>query len=256
VVTKKGIVMERVSAADLVGDVSAEPVRAPSRPPAEARPPRVPAYLRDVYAWAYLNPRSVRLLDHRVIASAILWGNYRRLSDAAIGEFAPGMRVLQPACAYGDVAPRLAEALGSEGQLEMADVAPVQLRNVRPKLQPYAWARLTHRDAADTPRRRFDAVNCFFLIHEVPDAHRRRIVDALLDSVVPGGKVVFVDYHRPRGWHPLKPVMSLVFDTLEPFAKGLWTHDIRDMARGSERFTWAKTTYFGGLYQKVTATAR
>jgi len=248
--------MERVSAADLVGDVSAEPVRALSTPVTETRPPRIPAYLREVYAWAYLNPRSVRLLDHRIVAAAILWGNYRRLSDAAIDEFAPGMRVLQPACAYGDVAPRLAAALGPKGHLEMADVAPVQLRNVRPKLAPFPHAQLEHRDAADTPRGRFDAVNCFFLIHEIPAAHRKRVVDALLDAVVPGGKVVFIDYHRPSGWHPLKPVMSLVFDTLEPFAKGLWEHEIRDMARAAEHFTWSKTTYFGGLYQKVTATTR
>jgi SAM-dependent methyltransferase len=255
-VTKKGVVMERVSVADLVGEVSAEPVRAPSTPPPEARPPRIPAYLREVYAWAYLNPRSVRLLDQRVVAAAILWGNYRRLSDAAIGEFAPGMRVLQPACAYGDVSPRLARALGPSGTLEMADVAPVQLRNVRPKLAGFPTARLAHRDAADTPRARFDAVNCFFLIHEIPDAHRKRVVDALLDAVVPGGKVVFVDYHRPHGWHPLKPVMSVVFDRLEPFAKGVWHQEIREMARGAERFAWSKRTYFGGLYQKVTATAR
>jgi SAM-dependent methyltransferase len=248
--------MERVSAADLVGDVTVDPA---PRLLTRQRPKRsvtIPAYLREVYAWAYLNPRSVRLLDHRIVAAAILWGNYRRLADAAIAEFAPGMRVLQPACAYGDVSPRLARALGPTGQLEMADVAPVQLRNVRPKLAAYPSARLEHRDAADTPRRRFDAVNCFFLIHEIPDGHRRRVVDALLDAVVPGGKVVFVDYHRPLGWHPLKPVMSLVFDRLEPFAKGLWRAEIRDMAREAERFTWSKTTYFGGLYQKVTATAR
>ena len=248
--------MERVSVADVVGEVSAEPMRAGATRPAELRPPRIPGYLREIYAWAYLNPRSVRLLDNRVIAAAILWGNYRRLSDAAIGELQPGMRVLQPACAYGDVAPRLAAALGPSGHLEMADVAPVQLRKVRPKLARFAHTRLAHRDAADTPRGRFDAVNCFFLIHEIPAVHRRRVVDALLGAVVPGGKVVFVDYHRPRSWHPLKPLMSLVFDTLEPFAKGLWEEEIRDMAGVAERFHWSKTTYFGGLYQKVTATAR
>jgi SAM-dependent methyltransferase len=248
--------MEQVSAADVVGDVSAEPAPRLLTHKSLKRSAPIPTYLREVYAWAYLNPRSVRLLDHGVVASAILWGNYRRLADAALAEFGPGMRVLQPACAYGDVSPRLAGTLGPGGHLEMADVAPIQLRKVRPKLAPFPHARLEHRDAADTPRGRFDAVNCFFLIHEIPEAHRRRVVDALLDAVVPGGKVVFVDYHRPRGWHPLKPLMSLVFDTLEPFAKGLWTHEIRDMARSPDRFAWAKTTYFGGLYQKVTATAR
>ena len=249
--------MDRVSEADLASEAAVEPVRVPT--PA-ARPPvrrgRVPDYLRDVYAWAYLDPRSVRLLDRRIVAGTILWGNYRRLSDAALAEFAPGSCVLQPACAYGDVSPRLAAKLGAAGILEVADVAPVQLRTVRRKLAPFPRARLAHRDAVDTPRMSYDAVNCFFLVHEVPDAHRRRIVDALLDSVVPGGKVVFVDYHLPHPLHPLKPLMSLVFDTLEPFAKGLWQAEIRDMARHVDRFAWTKTTYFGGLYQKVVAVAR
>ncbi len=249
--------MDRISEADLASEAVVEPVRVPhptARPP--ARRGRVPDYLRDVYAWAYLNPKSVRLLDHGFVAGTILWTNYRRLSDAALAEFGPGMRVLQPACAYGDVSPRLAARLGPAGALEMADVAPVQLRNVRKKLAPFPQARLAHRDAADTPCLTYDAVNCFFLVHEVPDAHRRRIVDALLDAVVPGGKVVFVDYHRPHPLHPLKPLMSLVFDTLEPFAKGLWQQDIRDMARQPDRFAWTKATYFGGLYQKVVAVAR
>ncbi len=248
--------MDRISEADTVGDVSADVVRATASPRLAVRPARIPDYLREVYSWAYLNPRSVRLLDHGFIAGTILWGNYRRLSDAALAEFEPGQRVLQPACAYGDVAPRLAARLGPDGMLEMADVAPVQLRNVRRKLVPYAHAHLAHRDAADTPAAAFDAVNCFFLIHEVPEAHRRRIIDALLDAVVPGGKVVFVDYHRPHGLHPLKPLMSLVFDTLEPFAKGLWHQEVRDMAQHPDRFAWSKTTYFGGLYQKVVAVAR
>jgi hypothetical protein len=76
----------------------------------------------------------------------------------------------------------------------------------------------------------------------------------LLDKVIPGGKVVFVDYHKPRWWHPIKPITSLVFDTLEPFAKGLWRKEIRDFADQPERFTWSKEPCFGDLFQKVVAT--
>jgi len=245
--------MEQMSAADLVGEGSVEAARVPaiSRP---RRPPApIPDYLREVYAWAYLNPRSVRLLDNRLVAAAILWGNYRRLSDAALAEFSPAMRVLQPACAYGDVTPRLAARL-ARGRLEVADVAPVQLRKVRPKLAMFPRTVLAQRDAADTPPGRFDAVNCFFLMHELPAAHRRRVIAALLAAVVPGGKVVFVDYHRPHRLHPLRPVMSLVFDALEPFAKDLWRHELREFAPPGGRQVWTKHTYFGGLYQKVIVT--
>ena len=50
---------------------------------------------------------------------------------------------------------------------------------------------------------------------------QRAFADALLDVVVPGGKVVFVDYHRPHRAHPLKGITSLVFDILERFPKSL-----------------------------------
>jgi hypothetical protein len=49
-------------------------------------------------------------------------------------------------------------------------------------------------------------------------------------------------------------VTSLVFDTLEPYAKGLWRKEIAAFAGNDSRFTWRKETYFGGLYQKVVAT--
>ena len=247
--------MDRISAADLVGDVSTEAPFGAGGTDAAERRVRIPDYLRDTYSWAYLNPRSVCLLDTPLVVHGILWGNFNRLVSAALAEFEPGLRVLQPACVYGNLSARLAAKLGPRGHLQVSDVAPVQIANCAPKLEGAANTRLCLSDAADHPARSFDAVCCFFLIHEVPAEHRRRIVDTLLRAVKPGGKIVFVDYHAPRGWHPLKPVMSLVFDTLEPFAKDLWRAEIRDFAADAGRFRWSKTTYFGGLYQRVVAEA-
>jgi hypothetical protein len=66
------------------------------------------------------------------------------------------------------------------------------------------------------------------MLHEVPDDMKTRIVQALLGVVKPGGKVVFVDYHRPHPAHPLRPVMQLIFAWFEPFAHTLWTRSIAD----------------------------
>ncbi len=217
--------------------------------------PDVPAYLEDVYSWAYLSPRNLALLDRPWIVSSILWGNYGKLLRATLAEVRPGQRVLQPACVYGDFSPRLATHVGPGGCLHVADVAPLQVANCRRKLQPYPNARACVHDAADLGGE-YDAVCCFFLLHELPDAYKRKVVAALLGSVVPGGKVIFVDYHRPHGAHPLKPAMSLVFETLEPFAKALWRREIRDFARESDRFSWSKQTYFAGMYQKIVARRR
>gem|GEM_PF-5962579 len=125
-------------------------------------PDGVPAYLRRTYAWAYLWPNSIRLLDRPAVVSAILWGNYGRLRDSALAEFQPGQDVLQPACVYGDFSPRLAGHLGPHGQLTVGDVAPQQVENCRQKLAANANTTVQVCDAADHVAAGHDAVCCFF----------------------------------------------------------------------------------------------
>jgi len=226
-----------------------------ARPEAEAMEVArdVPLYLRRTYGWAYLWSNSIRLLDRQTVVAAILWGNYARLRDAALAEFEAGQEVLQPACVYGDFSPKLADHLGSDGQLVVGDVAPQQVANCRAKLSGRRTACVKVCDAAEHVPESYDAVCCFFLLHEMPDDHKQRVVDALLATVRPGGKVVFVDYHRPHALHPLRPLMSLVFDLLEPFAKALWRREISDFATHAGDLAWTKETCFGGLYQKTVA---
>ncbi|NNG03559.1 MAG: class I SAM-dependent methyltransferase [Inquilinus sp.] len=218
--------------------------------------PELPAYLQETYAWAYLWPISVRLLDRPWITSAILWGNYRRLKRAAFSEIPPGQRVLQTACVYGDLSYDLGALVGPRGRLDVIDVAPIQVANCRRKLNGVGHAHVRLADAAAPGGGPYDVVCCFFLLHELPDDRKRAVIDSLLSAVVPGGSVVFVDYHKPRSLHPLRGLMSIVFDWLEPFAKTLWRREISSFAPAADRFDWRKETYFGGLYQKVVARRR
>lgn len=236
--------------------IPAGAARATTPPGHCAHAPALPGYLRDIYSWAYLRRDSVRLLDSVPVVETILWGNYRRLQRVVLAELRPGQTVLQPACVYGDLSSRIVKFLGPRGRLDVSDVAPVQVDNCRRKLGAFGNATVRLHDAAEPVGRCYDVVCCFFLLHEMPDDYRRRVVDALLDATCPDGKVVFVDYHRPRRWHPLRGVMSLVFDRLEPFAKGLWDQDIAQYASDSDAYVWTKRTYFGGLYQKVVARKR
>ena len=229
---------------------SAAPAAARNRSPAEAT---VPDYLRDTYAWAYLRPGSVWLLDRNSVVNAILWGNYRRLLRAALAEIEPGQRVYQPACVYGDFSHHVAEVLGPDGHLDVGDVAPVQVENCRRKLRDCENATVHLQDAADGCLGVYDVVSCFFLLHEIPATYKHRVVDAMLAAVPSGGKVFFVDYHGPHWAHPLKWIMSFINDTLEPFAKEMWVNEIASYASRKEEFAWSKQTYFGGLYQKVVA---
>ncbi len=246
--------MDRVSEIEAGSEAASDVFRTEASRVASVQTVPIPDYLCETYSWAYLNPGSMRVLDSPFVVEAILWGNYKRLAGAALEEFAPGQIVLQPACAYGTLSPRLATHLGDHGRLVIADVAQVQLDHCAPKVAMHSNVSTLLRDAASHDIAAFDAVCCFFLLHEVPSAHRRRVMASLLRAVRPGGRLVFVDYHRPHAWHPLRPLMSLIFDRLEPFAKDLWHSEIRDFA-DEEGFHWSKTTYFGGLYQKVVAVA-
>ncbi len=222
----------------------------------QTAPLEIPDYLREVYYWAYMNPRNVRLLDHELIVSIILWGQHRRLRRAAFAELTAGQRVLQPAAVYGDFSSALARHLGPESNLDVIDITPIQIASCRRKLRGLAQASTRRGDARHPSGDPYDAVCCYFLLHELPEDDKRQVVDGLLASVVPGGKVVFVDYHKPHWAHPLKLITSLVFDNLEPFAKGIWNRQIADFATDRRGFEWRQETYFGGLFQKVVAERR
>ncbi len=220
---------------------------------AAALPPMIPAYLEKYYWWAYLRPASIALFDHTPVVSVILWGCYHRLKHAVLSEIPPGAHVLQAACVYGDLSPELADRLGPHGRLDVIDVAPIQVANCRRKLRGCPNARVAVADAAEPGEGDYDAVVCFFLLHELPDDRKRCTVDALLDRVRPGGKAIFVDYHRPDPLNPLSLPTGLVFRTLEPFAERLWYSGIPSFATQQEEFIWRETTYRGGLFQKVVA---
>lgn len=232
------------------------PLAAPDAPEPAPEPAPMPEYLERVYWWAYLRPASLAVFDHGAVVSAILWGQYRRLSKSALAEIPHGGRVLQLACVYGDLSERIARRLGPLGRLDIVDAAPIQVRHTRSKLSGFPWARARVADAAAPGGGHYNTVVCFFLLHELPDEHKRRVVDAALARLAPGGRAVFVDYARPARLHPLRPVMAAVFALLEPFAATMWNIPVRALASRAGDYDWSRTTDLGGLYQKVVAVRR
>jgi ubiquinone/menaquinone biosynthesis C-methylase UbiE len=213
--------------------------------------PDIPRYLRETYYWAYVNPRNVDFLDRDLVVWAILWGQHLRLQRAAFLEIQPGQKVLQPASVYGSFVPNLARHVGPEGKLDVIDINPIQVSHCRRKLQDLPQASVRLADARSPGGGLYDVICCYFLMHELPEDYKTAVMDALLESLAPGGRLVFVDFHKPHRLHPLKPVSSLVFDLLEPFAKSLWRHELEEFSARAGDFSWRKQTYFGRLFQKV-----
>jgi len=222
-----------------------------------SRATAVPQYLHDVYWWAYVHPRAVRMFERQWLVNLILWGNFRRLRDAALdemGESLPG-RSLQVACVYGDFTAKLAGRLAGGGTLDVVDVLPVQLANLRRKLHPASRVNLLNGDAADLgfADASYDRAILFFLLHEMPLEVRRRTLAEALRVLKPGGRLVIVDYHRPARWHPLRRVMKWILETFEPFAMDLWQHDVAEWLPAGTRIV-KKQTCYGELYQRLVIT--
>ena len=233
----------------------------PLQSPAAAIPlaHSVPAYLDTYYWWAYVHPQAVRVFERQWLANAILWGNYARLRDSALAEFDATLkgRTLQIACAYGDLTNRLCARLPERGgALDVVDVLPIQLDNLRRKLPASDRVRLHTMDSsalgfADAS---FDRVLLFFLLHEQPREVRTATLAEAWRVVKPGGRVVIVDYALPDRANPLRYLFRPVLAVLEPFALDLWKSEIAQWLPPPARAAIRKETCFGGLYQKIVLT--
>lgn len=231
------------------------PLQRPSSCPISA-PAAIPDYLQDVYWWAYLHPNAVRLFERQWLVNLILWGNFSRLRDMALAELGPAtnQHVLQIACVYGDFTQCIGARLGDQGRLDVVDVLPIQLANLAGKLAADPRISLHQQDASALhfPDAAFDTTLLFFLLHEQPEAVRRATLAEALRVTRPGGKIVIVDYHKPRASNPLRYVMKGVLKILEPFALDLWKQEIATfLPAGTAPLALTKTTSFGDLYQKV-----
>ena len=220
-------------------------------------PVTVPSYLEETYWWAYVHPRAVKLFERQWLVNLILWGNFSRLRDAALDEMGASIvgRTLQVACVYGDLTTRLWERIAPGGSLDVVDVLAVQLHNLRQKLPATAPVTLLQRDSASLgiEDATYDQALLFFLLHEQPEAVRRRTLAEAVRVVKPGGKIVILDYHRPRPWNALAFAFRPLLSRLEPYALDLWRHDISDWLP-PDAGCLGKVTCFGGLYQKLVIT--
>ena len=227
--------------------------------PSKAHAPRLvraPSYLVTNYWWAYVHPKAVQFFERQWLVNLILWGNYPRLARAAVAELgeSPDGKTLQVACAYGNMTNALCERVeAAGGSLDVIDVLPIQLKNLHDKLPAESCARLLVMDSAsmNLPDASYDRALVFFLLHEQPEDYRRRTLHEVFRVVKPGGKIVIVDYALPRWWNPLRYLWRPLLALLEPFALDLWRSEVsRWMPEGAAAGA-AKTSYFGGLYQKI-----
>jgi ubiquinone/menaquinone biosynthesis C-methylase UbiE len=224
-------------------------------PPATAT---IPEYLNDTYWWAYVHPNAVKFFERQWLVNLILWGNFAKLRNAALGALGDALpgRTLQVACVYGDFTPKMVERAVGHGVVDVVDVVPAQLANLRRKLAIDAPVTLLQRDASNLgiASASYDRVILFFLLHEMPEDVRRKTLAEAVRVLKPGAQLVIVDYHQPSKWHPLRPVMKWILENLEPFAMDLWRHELTTFLPPLPAGAIRTEHFFGGLYQKLVIT--
>lgn len=190
-------------------------------------PPPVPDYLEETYWWAYVRPWAVRFFEREWLVNLILWGNYEPLMQAALRALEGRLsgKTLQISCAYGNLSPRIMErAEKAGGQFEVLDVLAVQLDNLRRKIGTGKMPRMMQMDSTHLylPDAHYDQTLLFFLMHEQPRDVREKSLAEAWRVLKPGGRLVIVDFARPKWWHPVRYLWLPILGILEPFAPDLW----------------------------------
>lgn len=220
-------------------------------------PLQTPEYLHKHYWWAYEHPSAVRFWDRGLLINLILLGNYTRLVDAVLEEFPHQIEgsFLQISNAYGQLVPRIQEKLSPSAYFDLVDILPVQLEKSQGKLKlPDARLRFFQGDAThlQCDDHSYDTSLMFFLPHELPKDQRLLAISEAFRVTKPKGKIIFVEFHKPKVWNPLRWWQRLVFFLFEPFATDLWKDNFEDYFPKNVPYQIIrKNTYFGGMYQKI-----
>ena len=216
----------------------------------------IPDYLEKTYWWAYVRPYAIKFWDRPWLINLILLGNFVKLRDLALDALGSNIHghILQIACVYGDFSLKLAQRLSPGSSLDVLDVVPAQLENVRRKLFPSDSVRLLQRDstALKIEDESYDQTILFFLLHEMPAEVREKTLSEALRVLKPGGKLIIVDFHKPTSLNPFRYLYPPFFKVFEPFALDIWRQSIEEwLPKDFVPAEITKQTLCAGIYQKV-----
>lgn len=213
----------------------------------------LPAYITDIYRWLYLNPKVYNFLDNTLLLNILTLGSHYILTEELKKEITPYSHILQIGATLGSQIEKTYSALGTLGSYTIIDINKSILENCREK---HLEQRINfiHANAAKTIKGTYDIVICYMLLHELPPLTRAQVLENAINALKPGGKVIFIDYHLPLPYHPLKYIVRAVNRLYQPFAEALWKNSIIGLTPNAQTCTWSQQTYFGNMYQKVVAT--
>jgi len=211
----------------------------------------------------YSNMRLIKMIDFQPIISAILLFQYKRLVSTIISELdlleLREKKVLITSCAFGNVIPRVVKAVvqGGAERVLIVDILRNELIRAETKVQEFNGKVEFIEDDATALKCESDEVAAnviFFLLHELPDHQKGQALIEAGRVLAPGGRLLIAEFHRPDPW-VLRALSWTYFKVFEPLGLAIWdTHDPLCWLENAGGWNCARTTYFFGNFQIITAT--
>lgn len=213
----------------------------------------IPLYIKNIYSWLYLKPFIYNFFDNSILLNFLTLGYHHILTEELKKEITPHSNILQIGATLGSQIEKTYQALGTFGSYTIVDVLQKILENCQEKHLEQR-IKLVNADASKTIKGEYDTIICYMLLHELPPITQNKILQNIQKHLKPGGKIIFIDYHLPSSYNPLKYFIRAINRLYQPFAEALWKNSIKGLMPNAETFQWSQQTYFGGVYQKVVAT--
>ncbi len=214
-----------------------------------------PSYLRDIYSWLYFNPKLYNFLNNKYIQNILTLGYHTILTNELNKEITKDSKILQIGITLGNQISKTLNASKNNGTYTIIDILPNILEKFQEKHQEYRINYITA-NATKPFKETYNTIICYMLLHELPPITRQKVINNILNTLPFSGKAIFIDYHLPSSYNPLKYFIRAINHLYQPFAEALWKTAIKEMTPNKEKYTWSKQTYFGGIYQKVVATRK
>ena len=218
---------------------------------------KLPAYIDFIYGDLYQNPKKCAARDNRFSCGWRSFFQYQKLVSALSSEIKYNDTILQFGLTFGNQIDEVAMASGNRSKYHIIDINAAEVARAAEKYgNIFSGLKLSVQDGANfKTEEKYDDVICFMLLSMVPSATKAKIVNCALECAKNKGKVIFIDWHNPFKFHPLRYVVRMYNRLKHPFVERLWDRQISAYAEPLLRadFNWRTTSYFGGMFQKTVA---
>ncbi len=217
----------------------------------------LPDYIKVIHGDLYKSPLRCKIADSMIVCMLKKFFLYDLLVDELNKEIASKRRIMQFGIPFGNQILQTSLTAGGLSTYCIIDINPTEVKRLQKKCKKnYNHLVIYDQDARYiTHEKKYDYVICFFLLSDVPNESRKKIIKNALSILSPSGKAIFIDWSTPIKFHPFGYFLKIYNRLHHPFVEQFLKKDISDYVdkNFANRFSWKKTSYFGNMFKKTVA---